>query len=304
MIDITLNELEVFVSVVDTGSLTGAAQQLDQTVSTVSRLLGKLEEKLGTTLLRRTTRRLDLTDEGCSFLTDARAIIAGAMTAQERLSLRRGQPSGPLRVDASTPFALHVLAPLVDGYRRQYPLVELTLCSNEGYVDLIERRIDVAIRSGKLKDSSLHSRLLCRYALRIVASPGYLQTHGLPQSVEDLGQHRLLGFSEPESLNLWPVRQGNGTPLHIHPDLASDSGEVLRQLALNGQGLACLGDFHTHRDRACGDLVEVLAHENTGTTPPLHAVYYRNTAESARISSFVDYLVSALAGERWAVRGP
>lgn len=301
MLDITLNELEAFVSVVDTGSITGAAQRLDQTVSTISRLLGRLEEKLGTTLLRRTTRRLDLTDEGCSFLEDARDIVANASAAQARLAQRHGQPSGPLKVDASTPFVLHVLAPLVGGYRKLYPLVELSISSNNGYIDLIERRIDVAIRSGELKDSSMHSRLLCRYPRRALASPAYLAAHGTPRTVAELSDHTLLGFSEPDSLNAWPFRLKNGGHLHIRPDLACDNGEMLRQLALNGQGIALLGDFHSAQDRAQGDLVEVLADENRGTPPPLHAVYYRNTAESVRISTFIDYVAREMKKLEWAI---
>lgn len=298
--NITLEELEVFLAVVDTGSLTGAAQRLGQPVSTTSRVLGRLEDKLQTTLLRRTTRRLDLTDEGCSFLKDARAIVASVQAAQQRLQQRQGQPSGPLRVDAATPFMLHAVVPLMDGYRQRYPLVELELSSNEGFVDLLERRIDLAIRIGALKDSTLHSRPLCHSRLRVLASPGYLQVRGQPTSVAALHAHTLLGFSQPQSLNTWPLPHEDGKPLHIRAAMAASSGEVLRQLALHGQGIVCLADFMTERDRARGDLVEVLGEKNLGTTQPIHAVYYRHSAVSTRISSFVDYLAEHLRLQTWA----
>ncbi len=299
----SLDEIEVFLTVVDTGSLTAAALRLGQPVSTTSRLLRRLEKALRTTLLRRTTRRLDLTDEGCSFLEDARAIMASVHAAEERLAQRHGQPSGPLRIDASTPIMLHVLAPLMDGYRRRYPLVELELSNNEGIVDLLERRIDLAIRVGQLKDSTLHSRLLCHCRLRLLASPAYIKRHGLPASVAALQDHTLLGFSQPDSLNVWPLRQGNDKALHIRPDIAASSGEVLHQLALNGQGIVCQSDFMTDGGRARGDLVEVLAEHNSGATQPIQAVYYKNSTVSLRVSSFVEHLVEASRTWRWAATG-
>lgn len=296
----TLEDLAVFLAVVDTGSLTAAALQLDQPVSTTSRGLRRLEDALQTTLLRRTTRRLDLTDEGCSFLKDARDIMASVQAAEERLLLRHGQPSGPLRVDAATPFVLHVLAPLMDGYRRRFPLVDLELSSNEGFVDLLERRIDLAIRIGDLKDSTLNSRLLCRCRLRLLASPAYLARHGVPTAAAALTGHTLLGFSQPESLNAWPLRDGKDRTLQIRPGIAATSGEVLRQLALNAQGIVCLADFMTEGDRARGDLVEVLAEQNTGMSQPIQAVYYKHSAVSKRISSFVEHLAEAARTWQWA----
>lgn len=300
----SLEEIEVFLSVVDTGSLTAAALRLGQPVSTTSRLLRRLEKALRTTLLRRTTRRLDLTDEGCSFLEDARAIMASVEAAEERLAQRHGQPSGPLRIDASTPVMLHVLAPLMDGYRRRYPLVELELSNNEGVIDLLERRIDLAIRMGELKDSTLYSRLLCHCRLRLLASPAYVEHHGLPATAADLRDHVLLGFSQPDSLNAWPLRQGNDKTLHIRPDIAASSGEVLHRLALNGQGIVCLSDFMTVGERARGELVEVLANQSSGTTQAMHAVYYKNSAVSLRVSSFVDHLAEAARTWSWAEKVP
>ena len=294
MSKLTLAELEAFITVVDTGSMTRAAQVLDQPVSSVSRLLGRLEEKLQTTLLRRTTRRLDLTDEGCVFVEQTRAILAALQQAEQSVTQRLGHPSGPLRVDAATPFILHRLAPLVGRYRQRYPRVVLELSSNEGYVDLLERRIDLAIRFGPLKDSSLHSRLLFHSRQRIVASPGYLASRGRPTSIRDLAAHELLGFSEPDSLNHWPLRNGDNRQFHIRPTLYACSGEVLRQLAVHDQGLACLSEFSCDADIASGNLVEVLADHHSGATQPVNAVYYRNTAVSARVASFIDFLSEQL----------
>ncbi|KVH36423.1 LysR family transcriptional regulator [Burkholderia cepacia] len=293
---ITLDELQAFAAVVDTGSITAAAQQLDLTVSATSRTLARLEEKLKTTLLRRTTRRLELTEEGRAFLQDARAIIESVETAEEQMLARREMPSGRLRVDAATPFMLHVIVPLVRGYRERFPKVELELNSNEGIIDLLERRTDVAIRIGRLKDSTLHSRRIGNSRLRIFASPAYLEAHGQPRKAEDFDKHTLLGFTQPESLNVWPILGADGEACRIEPDICSSSGETLRQLALEGAGVVCLSDFMTAQDRDAGRLVQVLARQTLEAQQPIHAVYYRNTAISSRIASFVDYMIEVLGG--------
>ncbi|KVT87153.1 LysR family transcriptional regulator [Burkholderia ubonensis] len=291
---VTLDELQAFATVVDTGSITQAAQQLDLTVSATSRTLARLEEKLKTTLLRRTTRRLELTEEGQAFLQNARAIIESVESAEEQMTARREKPSGRLRVDAASPFMLHVIVPLVRGYRERFPQVELELNSNEGIIDLLEKRTDVAIRIGRLKDSTLHSRHLGNSRLRLLASPAYLDAHGHPRKVEDLAKHALLGFNQPESLNVWPILGTDGEPYRIEPAIWSSSGETLRQLALDGAGIVCLSDFMTVHDREAGQLVQILARQTQDVRQPINAVYYRNTAISSRIASFVDYLINAI----------
>ncbi|HIE5097439.1 LysR family transcriptional regulator [Stenotrophomonas maltophilia] len=291
----TLDEMQAFLAVIDSGSISAAAEQLGQTPSGVSRALGRLEDKLGTTLLTRTTRRLHLTAEGEVFLRQARAILDAVEAAEEQMARRRERPAGRLRVDAAMPFVLHVIAPLVAGYRARYPDVQLELNSSDRYIDLLERRTDVAIRIGPLADSTLHARPLGRRPLRLVASPAYLALHGEPSSVAALGQHTLLSFNEPESLNRWPLPGDADGLLLVRPDIAVSSGETLRRLAVEGVGITCLSDFVTDRDRANGTLVPVLAAQTLDVYQPIHAVYYRNTAVSARISSFVDYLADAMA---------
>lgn len=298
----TLDELQAFTRVVDGGSITAAAEQLGQTASGISRALGRLEDKLEVTLLRRTTRRLELTEEGAAFLAQARRILAAVEDAEEQMALRRQVPAGRLRVNAASPFMLHVLVPLVADFRARFPQIELELNSNDQIIDLLEQRTDLAIRIGPLRDSSLHARPLGASRIRVLASPAYLAARGTPASPADLGGHELLGFTQPESLNTWPLRHLHGDGLVVAPTLKASSGETLRQLALAGAGLVCLSDFMTDRDRADGVLVEVLAGHNVDTRQPINAVYYRNTALSARITCFLDYLSERLAGQGW-VRG-
>ncbi|KAB0583296.1 LysR family transcriptional regulator [Ideonella dechloratans] len=290
----TLDELQAFAAVVDGGSITAAAERLGQTVSGISRSLGRLEQKLATTLLRRTTRRLELTEEGEVFLARARQILAAVDEAEEQMAARREQPAGRLRVDAATPFMLHVIAPLVDSYRAAHPQVTLELHSNEGITDLIEHRTDVAFRIGTLRDSTLHARPLGSSRIRVLASPAYLARCGTPRRLQDLAGHTLLGFTQPEALNDWPLRTPEGTPLRIAPAIASSSGETLRQLALAGAGIVCLSDFMTLEDRRSDRLVPLFVRQSLDIRQAIHAVYYRNTALSSRITSFLDHVVQRL----------
>lgn len=291
----TLDELLAFVRVVDSGSISAAAEQLTQTASGVSRALSRLEEKLDITLLRRTTRRLELTEEGQVFLVQARKILDAVESAEEQMKVRRQKPAGRLRVNAAAPFMLHVVVPLVAGFRAQYPDIQLELHSSDQIIDLLEQRTDVAIRIGPLRDSTLHARPLGSNRLRILASPTYLSTHGTPKNVEQLSGHSLLGFTQPDSLNQWPLRHAQGDSYSISPSLSASSGETLRQLALSGAGIVCLADFMTATDREQGELVQLLARDTVEVRQPIHAVYYRNTALASRITCFLDYLSAQLA---------
>jgi DNA-binding transcriptional LysR family regulator len=286
----TLDELLALTTVVDSGSITAAAEHLGQTASGVSRALSRLEEKLDVTLLQRTTRRLELTEEGRAFVQQARRIVASVEDAEEQMALRRQRPAGRLRVNAASPFMLHVVVPLVPGFRALYPDIELELHSSDQIIDLIEQRTDVAIRIGPLRDSTLHARPLGSNRLRVLASPGYVQQFGAPDSVEALSERSLLGFTQPDSLNQWPLRHALGQHWQVTPSIKASSGETLRQLALEGAGIVCLADFMTLQDRLDGRLVQVLEAQTVDVLQPIHAVYYRNTALASRITCFLDYV--------------
>ncbi|VTU16585.1 LysR substrate-binding domain-containing protein [Variovorax sp. RA8] len=288
----TLEELQAFAAVVHAGSITAAAEQLEQTVSGVSRALGRLETKLETTLLRRTTRRIELTEEGAAFLAHAQAILASIDSAEEQMAARRQHPAGQLRVNAATPFMLHVIVPLVPEFHRSYPHIALELDTDELNIDLLERRTDIAIRIGELRDSSLHARPLATSRIRVLASPAYLATQGRPKNVAALAKHTLLGFTQPDSLNRWPLRGTHGDEWQITPSIRASSGETLRQLALEGAGIVCLSDFMTAGDRKRGDLVQLLVNDTADVRQGINAVYYRNTKLAARIACFLDFLAA------------
>lgn len=289
------DELALFVAVVEAGSFRQAADNLGIDNSVVSRGVKRLEQKLATQLLNRTTRRVTLTDEGDWFYRRAARLLDEMADAENQLLARRQQPQGILRVDAATPFILHQLVPLIGEFRRRYPAIELQLESSDGFINLLERRVDVAIRIGELADSSLRALPLGSSRLRILAAPDYLARCGTPVLPTDLAHHQLLGFSTSDNLNLWPLMGEHGDRLPIQPQLKASSGETLRQLALAGEGLVCLSDFMTGEDRASGALVEVLARSNSGASRPIHAVFYTDAQRNPRLRAWLDFLREKLS---------
>lgn len=289
------DELQVFIAVIDCGSISAAAEQIGQTPSAISRTLSRLESKLGTTLINRTTRRMDLTEEGRFFFEQAKGILEQMEALEERLTLHQQVPSGRLRINAAAPFMLHAVVPYMAEFRQRYPDIVLELNTDDLIIDLLEQSTDIAIRIGTLADSTLHARSLGGSPLSILASPDYLAQHGTPQRVEDLTGHSLLGFTQTETLNHWPLRHGGGDRWLIQPTVAASSGETLRQLAIGGHGIACLSDFMTHEDVAAGRLVALLEGATSGYLQPLHAVYYRNSQLALRIQCFLDFMQEKLA---------
>jgi len=289
------DELQVFISVIECGSISAAAEQVGQTPSAISRTLSRLETKLDTTLINRTTRRMDLTEEGKYFFERAKHILQQMDELEERLALRQQTPAGRLRVNAASPFMLHAIVPYVGEFRARYPDITLELNTDDLVIDLLEQRTDIAIRIGVLADSTLHARLLGHSPLNILASPEYLRRRSTPRHVDDLAHHSLLGFTQPEHLNQWPLRHADGDRWAVTPQLSASSGETLRQLALAGEGITCLSDFLTRHDIEQGHLVPLLTQANSGYRQPINAVYYRNSQLALRIQCFLDFMQEKLA---------
>jgi len=293
----TLEELQAFISIVDSGSIVVAAKHLEQTTSGVSRALQRLETKLNVTLLERTTRKLKLTQEGQLFLAKARKIVHDLNEAEDALLKSDSATSGFFRVDSATPFVLHVIAPLMYEFTQLYPDIEIELNTNEQFIDLLEHKTDVAIRFGELNDSSLHARLLCRSRLYIVASPEYLAKHGYPETPLDLLNHIQIGFSKGIHLNTWPIYI-NGEKLVIKPKIKASSGETVRQLCLRGHGIARLSEFEVSKDLKEGRLIALFEDKIELYEQHIHAVYYQQEHLPKRIRLFIEFLVQKLSKYR------
>ena len=289
----TIEELQAFVSIVDSGSIVMAAERLQQTASGVSRALQRLEAKLNVTLLERTTRKLKLTQEGQLFLGKARRILNDLAEAEDSLLKSDEDISGLIRIDSATPFILHVLVPLMHEFMRKYPNIEIELNNHDQVIDLLEHQTDVAIRFGELNDSTLHAKLLCRSRLYIVASPEYLAQRGVLQHPQDLLAHDLIGFSQTQHLNTWPI-QVQGKAFSARPRIKASNGETVRQLALEGAGIACLSRFLVQDDIKAGRLTALLEDQIELHYQKIHAVYYLQEHLPKRVRLFIEFLAEKL----------
>ncbi|WP_047044302.1 LysR family transcriptional regulator [Vibrio mexicanus] len=287
------DDLEILLTVVDSGGFSAAAEALDIQVARVSRAVSKVEKQLGVSILNRTTRRVELTQEGRQFVDAVRVGLAHLNSAEEEIIAKGELPKGRLCVDAASPFIFHQLVPLVHDFNQTYPDIDLELTSNEGFVDLIEKRTDIAIRIGALSDSTLHARALGKSPLYIVASPEYLSRRGMPKSVADLSAHDTIGFTTPKSLNAWPLKGFKA----LAPTLTSSNGETVRQLALSGNGIACLSGFMVNKDLEANRLISLLESEKVTDTGRelVSAVYYKSSTVSKRISAFIDFIQPKLS---------
>ncbi|OQQ09939.1 LysR family transcriptional regulator [Vibrio splendidus] len=287
------DDLEMVLTVVDAGGFSAAAETLDVQVAKVSRSVSKVESQLGVSIFNRTTRRVELTEEGRQFVDSVRVGLQMIQSAEEEIVSRGELPKGRLRVDAASPFVFHQLVPLVQAFKEAYPDIELELTSNEGFVDLLEKRTDVAIRIGKLSDSTLHARPLGKSLLHIVASPDYLAKRGLPTKPEDLSSHQIVGFAGNKVLNHWPLPNQS----YVAPNVTASNGETVRQLALAGNGIACLSGFMVQEDMAAGRLIPILEQEKLANTDRerVNAVYYKSSSVSKRISAFIDFIQPRLS---------
>ena len=284
------DELKIFVTVVESDSFSRAASQLNLTPSAISRAVKKLEAKLGVELLTRTTRHISLTQEGEGYFRKVQKLLQEMAAAETELMETRQVPRGLLRVDAATPVVLHLLTPMIEPFRQRYPEVTLSLISSETFINLIEHKVDVAIRVGNLTDSSLRARPLFSSYRKLIASPAYLARYNAPLNVKELAQHSCLGFVETPALNRWPIAQPDGELYTIQPSITANSGETLKQLCLADNGIACLSDYMIDAELKQGSLVEVLSDKRLPVAMPFNAVYYSDRAVSPRVRAFIDFL--------------
>ncbi len=285
-------ELEVFVRVIETGGFSAAARSLEMTPSAVSKLVARLEQRLGTRLLQRSTRQLQLTPEGCAFYERGLRVLADLEEA-ERCASAHAEPRGRLRVNANVPFGQHFLLPLLPEFLQRHPQVGVDLTLTDEVIDLLEQRTDVAVRAGPLKSSSLVARRLGATRMMIVAAPAYAARHGLPANADALLAHNRLDIGHVRSVQGWPLLQ-DGQQLRVLPsgNARASNGDALRQLVLGGLGLARLAAFQVQADIAAGRLLPVLEDANPGDLEEVHAVFLGQGGYlPLRVRAFLDFLV-------------
>ena len=293
--DNRFGDIETFLAVANGGSLAAAAKALRLTPSAVSRSIARLEQRLGVTLMRRTTRSLALTAEGQAYRERMSVLLADIATVEAGLGQEGRGPRGLLRINASPSIGTMGLLPILPRFTGRYPDIIVDLALSDTVVDLVEERADVAIRIGPLRDTSLRAKKLGHSRMVLVASPGYLARRGTPRGPDDLDAHDCLRFSFRRSVDSWPFRiDGKIVQRPVHGGFFGNSGEVVRQMAVAGGGIARHGRFHVAQDLAAGRLVEVLPDFSPGDGEDIHALYAPEDRAAARVRAFLDFLDAEL----------
>lgn len=289
-------ELELFVQVAETGSLSRAAEALDLSNAAASRHLSALEDRLGARLVERNTRRLYLTDPGKEFFSRAKTVLADLKDAEDAVNASTLNPTGTLRITASLSFSMHHVAPLLREYTQRYPNVSVHVEAANRYLDIIDNNIDVAIRTREFEpDSNITIRRLGQTRRILAAAPRYLAKHGRPKTLEDLAQHKLLIYTHANNPNeLRFTRDGQITTLSVKGLLESNDGQILRAAALDGMGILVQPTYILYDDMVAGRLVPVL---DDWDLPRLtvNLAYPSRKHLSAKVRTFIDFMAEHFA---------
>src|SRR5689334_938310 len=284
------SEMNAFVRVAERGSFAAAAEDLSLTPSALSKLVTRIEDRLGVRLLTRTTRKLALTAEGELFVARSREILASIEAAEAEVTAASERPRGHLRVSVGTAIAKQILGPTLPFFLDRYPDITVELHVSDRQVDLVAEQIDVAIRSGALGDSTLVARKIAEAKRVICASPAYLRKHGSPQVPADLLQHNCLTLPGP-AWSRWPFHTHEGiNRLEVSGSFTSDNADMLLDVAVAGLGIARLADFMIGRAVQRGDLVPLLVDSHVPDPFPMHALTVPGRHRAPRIRAFVDFV--------------
>jgi DNA-binding transcriptional LysR family regulator len=292
-----LTEMRVFVRAIERGSFAAAAGDQGLTPSAVSKLIRRLEARLGVRLINRTTRKLSLTSEGETYFHSGRRLIEAVDGLEDEVAASAGHPRGLLRINTEIWWGVQHLAPALIDFHQRYPDVRVSLSLTDRLVDLHAEQIDVAIRLGPLSDSNLMSRKLAEVDRVICASPQYIERFGAPKTPADLALHRCIVFAAP-GRDRWPFKMANGKPeqVKVSGTFSSDSLECILQLALQGAGIARLADYMVAGPIRSGKLVRLLADQHHPERTPAFAVFPPGTQKVPKVRAFLDYLVERSFG--------
>lgn len=255
-----LREIELFVNVAELGSISKAAEHLEMSISAASRHLIALESRLGVQLVKRTTRRLFLTEAGTKFHHQCKSILDSLREAENLVTATATKPTGTLRVTASLSFCLLHIAPLLPEFNRQYPDIQVEIIAANRYLDIIENGVDVAIRTRQVEaDSNITVRRLAETRRVLTASPAYIAEYGMPILPPDLNRHKILNYALAATPRELPLRRGDEKIVtKIRPLLEANDGQVVRHAALNGMGILVQPKYIVYDDIVAGRLVPVL----------------------------------------------
>ena len=294
-----LQAMEMFVRVVETGSFSKAAREFNTTQPTVTKQVAAVEARLGVRLLNRNTRGVSLTEAGALYYEKCKAIVRDVEEADGVVRLRQTQAQGLLRIGTSVAFGRRVAVPLALAFMKRHPQVQVDLSFEDRYVDLVAQGIDVAIRMGKLADSSLGARFLGTNPWAMVAAPAYLKRAGTPRRAQDLSAHTALIYSSVVGDDVWRLRtpRGEAVTVPVSGRLRSNNLSAVLAAARDGMGIALMPRYVASDSLAHGKLLEVLP-DHPLPEQEIHAVFPSPKLVPGKVSSFVAFLQGHF-GEGW-----
>ena len=296
------SEMAAFVRVVDSNGFSAAAPGLGLSPSAVSKLITRLETRLGVRLMQRTTRALHLTQEGEVFYAAAKRIVGEIEALENQIVGESGTPSGVLRVTTSLAFATHQLAPVLSEFLARYPLVQFELLPTDRVIDVVDEGIDVALRIGRLADTSFMARKIGEDKRLICAAPSYLARHGTPQRPEDLARHNCIVSRDNAYLNRWSFKVDDRTvEIDVRGRVAVSEGEAQMQLALQGVGIVRLTRLTLARAIREGTLVPLLSDFSAEEAVAIHAVYPHRRHLAPKVPAFVNFLIEKFTPPPWEI---
>lgn len=304
MAQLSLDDLVLFVRVVELGSFASVARELGAPTSSVSRAIGRLEERGGVRLLQRTTRQVRPTAEGLELYESVAPSVTALRGAVQGIEPRTRKPKGRLRVTAPTDLASTFLIDVIVGFAERHPLVQLDFSLSNDHANLVQGGFDVAVRAtARLDDSSLVARKLGELELGLYASPRYLRKRGTPASRDELPAHQCVVFRAPELTKTWPLRgpKEHDGDIRVQGRIGGDDFAFVRAVLMAGGGLGILPCINCVADEASGRLVRVLPElKMRGAT--LYLLYPSARNLPARVTAFRDHVIEAFAA--WSARAP
>lgn len=294
--------MAAFVRVVEAKGFSAAAPLLGLTPSAVSKLVTRLEARLGVRLLQRTTRALSLTADGEAFYAAARRIVAEIEALESEMAGQRGTPHGLLRITTSLAFSTHQLAPMIGEFLQRYPEIQLELMPTDRVVDMIDEGVDIAIRIGKLADSSFMARKIGDDVRLVCAAPAYLATHSAPKRPEDLVRHNCIVSRDRAYLNRWHFRiDGQVREIEVGGRVSVSEGEAQLRLALQGLGIVRLTRLTVAGAIKRGELVALLGEYSAEEPVPIHAVYPHRKHLASKVTAFVEFILERFTPPPWEI---
>jgi len=295
-----LQAMEMFVRVVETGSFSKAAREFATTQPTVTKQVAATEARLKVRLLNRNTRGVSLTEAGALYYDKCKEIVRATQEADSVVQLRQTQAQGLLRIGSSVAFGRRVLVPLALEFMQQHPQLQIDLSFEDRYTDLVAQGVDVAVRMGKLADSSLGARFLGTNPWLMVASPRYLRKHGVPRRPADLSAHDTLIYSSVQGNDVWRVvsPRGEASTVPVTARLRSNNLSAVLAAARSHLGIAALPWYVAHESLRAGAVVEVLKGHSL-PEQEIHAVYPSPKLVPQKVQAFIAFLQGRFAGRWW-----